>query len=91
MTKVQYLLALQVVDFELSEVSSISVPVAKRGVTRAVMIGPTSVTTLCLVATSVCENDSSKTALERLQCLQLDAERRQKRTIMFATIRWYPQ
>jgi hypothetical protein len=50
-----YLLALQVIDFELGEVRSINVPVAERGVTRAVMISCTAVTTLCFVATSVCE------------------------------------
>jgi hypothetical protein len=54
-----YSLALQVVDFELGEVCSISVPVAERGVARAVMISLTAVTALCLVATSVCENGPS--------------------------------
>ena len=50
-----YSLALQVVDFQLGEVCSISIPVPERGVASAVMISPTAVTALCLVATSVCE------------------------------------
>ena len=45
----------------------ISVPVAERGVARAVMISRTAVTALCLVAASICKNCFSATASESSQ------------------------